>query len=761
MSSGMINVRDPSGYSPGWSHTVDPSGVIEWSILFTTNGTAIGNPDNRFGYQSWSPQPMIYQDPTPGSQYEEGTIQFIVAYQDGSIVTNEERFSHVGAVAVPPLPAAPDVNPGPPIIGVSWNGFVYEIDRTNGDAVAIGASGFSCVNSMARHPSGTLYAASGNNLITIDPTTGVGSVVAVIDLGEPVSITSMAFSRDGTLYAVQYASGKLYTIDIASGNGTLIGSMGQWVYLMGLAFSPEDVLYGWWVLNGLVKIDRSTGAGSLVDPSSLHDDYIQTLAFDEKGLLYGGGNGLYIIDTNTGRPMRIGNGGQPDIRGMEFNLGQSVASNRVPVCHYVSTNGLSIWPYTNWMDAARNVDDAVHAAQDHDTVLVTNGTYTLGTAILVTNAVWIRSVNGPRATTIMGTHSNRCFYLGHPGAVLEGLTITRDWSSVPSDQTWSNADAGGVRILFYGGTVRRCVISNHQATYGAGIYSDPGGVIENCAIANNSAGYGGGVWSYRSLVQNCTIAGNSASVVGGATVIGNSPGEAVVRNTIVNGNSASAPTNLWSAYGSSCSFCCTTPLPAGPGNMTTDPQFVNASVGDYHLQNGSPCIDAGNTDGAPDRDMDGVPRPLNGNADGIAAYDMGAYEFVNPLADTDGDQMSDGWEISHGLNPASASGDDGDAGDPDGDGASNLAECLADTDPKDADSVLRVIRIEPEHGGIRIDWKGGVQAWQILECRKNLTDTNEDWLPILGLPPPTSVTNAVIDMGTTNRLLFYRIRAER
>jgi putative metal-binding protein/parallel beta helix pectate lyase-like protein/thrombospondin type 3 repeat protein len=60
---------------------------------------------------------------------------------------------------------------------------------------------------------------------------------------------------------------------------------------------------------------------------------------------------------------------------------------------------------------------------------------------------------------------------------------------------------------------------------------------------------------------------------------------------------------------------------------------------DFHLVSTSPAIDAGtNTDPA-SVDLDGVPRPSDGNGDGNAIIDMGAYEF--PVQDADGDGVVD------------------------------------------------------------------------------------------------------------------------
>jgi HYR domain len=75
-----------------------------------------------------------------------------------------------------------------------------------------------------------------------------------------------------------------------------------------------------------------------------------------------------------------------------------------------------------------------------------------------------------------------------------------------------------------------------------------------------------------------------------------------------------------SRYGGVCSD-----LTGVDGNISADPLFFGAS--DFRLQLGSPAIDAGTSGGAPAIDIDGNARPRDGNADGVALWDMGAYEL--------------------------------------------------------------------------------------------------------------------------------------
>jgi uncharacterized repeat protein (TIGR02543 family) len=60
-----------------------------------------------------------------------------------------------------------------------------------------------------------------------------------------------------------------------------------------------------------------------------------------------------------------------------------------------------------------------------------------------------------------------------------------------------------------------------------------------------------------------------------------------------------------------------------------DPLYQDPSIGNYELQFGSPCIDkipSGASDPVAD-DIDGNPRPQDGDLDGTAEHDMGCYEY--------------------------------------------------------------------------------------------------------------------------------------
>jgi hypothetical protein len=171
-----------------------------------------------------------------------------------------------------------------------------------------------------------------------------------------------------------------------------------------------------------------------------------------------------------------------------------------------------------------------------------------------------------------------------------------------------------------GGELNYCVLSNNWSNgsatgRGGGSYQfqASGSVtnwLNNCLVTSNySRGDGGGVYSVSpgSVMTNCTIVGNATAGKGGGV-----QGGALV-NSIIYGNYCPAGVYGYSSnvYGATLSNC-----------WTSDPLFVDPAGNDFHLQNNSPCINAGNNAYVTtDTDLDGKPRLVGGTVD------IGAYEF--------------------------------------------------------------------------------------------------------------------------------------
>ena len=107
----------------------------------------------------------------------------------------------------------------------------------------------------------------------------------------------------------------------------------------------------------------------------------------------------------------------------------------------------------------------------------------------------------------------------------------------------------------------------------------------------------------------------------------------------------SSEIHIYDAY-SYCTlnYCCVdnTGYDGHTGNITEnncihqDPRFVGAAGG-YHLKSSSPCIDAGDNSLVPsgvDEDLDGNERVVDGDNDGVATVDIGAYEYQMQIATT-------------------------------------------------------------------------------------------------------------------------------
>ena len=249
--------------------------------------------------------------------------------------------------------------------------------------------------------------------------------------------------------------------------------------------------------------------------------------------------------------------------------------------------------------------------------------------------------------------------------------------------------------------------------------------------------------TFYSLVENCTVVGNHAAN-GGGSFLG------TIENSILVGNTAS--NGFDNFRDAQLTYCCTTPDPGWPGNITNEPAFVDYAAGNLRLLSNSPCINTGTNQswmtGAVD--LDGNPRIFGGGR-----VDMGAYEYQGSIS-----IIPTNWLALYGL-PIDGSDD---YGDEDGDRMNNWQEWQCWTDPLDPDSYF-AMEEQYMYGSYP------VLSWRTVYGKGYWVERTEDlrgdiwtnvWVsPIYELDEYPEGSEVLIDLRPpTNKPIFYRVLTE-
>jgi len=360
---------------------------------------------------------------------------------------------------------------------------------------------------------------------------------------------------------------------------------------------------------------------------------------------------------------------------------------RDPIVNYVDDSAVGANDGTSWEDAYNEFYDALDAAVAGAKILVAQGTYkpdTFGlsnpreanfrmkSGVTVEGSYAGYGADDPNDRNIkvyktilsgdlgiVGDISDNAYHVvttkeNSSNIVLDGFTITAgNW-----DGSQSLHFGGGIYNDKSSIAVRNCIFRLNSAEYGGGMINYEGSaLVTNCTFRLNSAEYGGGMFNYKgsALVTNCIFIDNSASEGGG--ICNYDSGQRVINCTFVN-NSADFGGAVYarSSYPESSFVNC---VLADNGNEPFDvpniscfsycafgfswedgcrESFSNNIIcsdlmldEDFRLQADSPCIDAGDNSAVTQgTDLGGNARIVDGDGDGEAVVDMGAYEYFIP-----------------------------------------------------------------------------------------------------------------------------------
>ena len=298
------------------------------------------------------------------------------------------------------------------------------------------------------------------------------------------------------------------------------------------------------------------------------------------------------------------------------------------------------------------------------------GVYCANSSPIIANSRITNNASGGVYCSTSSPMISNSTILGNVGG---GLSCSSSSPVVTGSVILRNTASIGAGISCSGSSPRisdTLIAGNVASSVGGGMYCDSSSspqIVNVVFTGNKASNPGGGMCSYSSAAKltQCTFSGNSSSSGAGFCNLGGNPS---LINCILWGNHGPAITK--SAGSPTLTYCDVEGGWIGTGNGKTDPKFVRGAspggdgtwgtadddYGDFRLQAGSPCIDAGSNAAAVAAgivtDLDGHERFFDdpatpdctwapGTCGTAPIVDMGAYEFIAGDYDRDGDVDKD------------------------------------------------------------------------------------------------------------------------
>jgi hypothetical protein len=317
----------------------------------------------------------------------------------------------------------------------------------------------------------------------------------------------------------------------------------------------------------------------------------------------------------------------------------------------------------SWKSAFATIQQAIAAATDGQEIWVREGTYSLTPTTVITKQV---ALYGGFAGN--ERKKEKRDWVENP-TVLSGSVLKLSGSGIVVDGfTFTSATSGSVTAQMQSSfSIQNCRFEGNRGSRGGAIFASwAQGTIVNCWFsANEVTRHGGAVYSEfsaLSIVNSVFVsnrAGQAGYAISGGGAVYVSYGDVSVLNSTFFNNQTKFEANfggaihttipiriensiIWGDSENIGKFQVYSSDPAGNvvsfsnieqpefgalnsnGNISAPPFWVNAALGDFHLQSGSPGINSGSSiAGLPPTDYDGNPRVAG------FAVDMGAFEYTD------------------------------------------------------------------------------------------------------------------------------------